>query len=425
MLSRPDHDFKFAHPRRRTLIAAFATASVAAGVGASLAEPASGATADCGADDALTWFDTTVAVTAAGGSSVRVINDRSWAIAWTAAARALRTAPRKGREHFSRAALASALHTGLSALTSGQQEALDAALTDALARIPRGRPKSDGVAAGAREAEALLADREGDGLDPASISPQIEVPAPAPGIWRPTPPSHSRPTSAGIAYARPFALDSAEQFRPAGPPPVGSDAYRAELDEVRSLGRLDSTDRTEEQSFIAQFWFTSVVPLLQQSLRRGIERTDALADRVELVALFYIGQVDSQIAGAETKYHYWHWRPVSAVREDPEAPEPGWTPFETTPSHPDYISGTSLYTGVGQALLQELVPQGPGRGFKLTSPDFPEVPRSYSGWAALGPEAVSARVLTGIHFRTAGLDALSLGADVVGHAVHIRDDLFG
>jgi hypothetical protein len=425
MLSRPDHEFRMRRPRRRSLLAAAVLTPVTAGLGAALGDPASGSTADSGKDDALTWFDTTVTVTAAGGSTTRVINDRSSAIAWTAAARALRTAPRHGRERYSRAALAAGVHAGLSALTSGQQERLDTALADALARIPDGRAKRDGVAAGVREAEALIADREGDGLDPASISPVIEVPAPAPGIWRPTPPAFGRPTTAGIAYARPFALESAEQFRPAGPPAVGSEAYRAELDEVRSLGRIDSTERTEEQSFIAKFWFTSVVPLLQQTLRRGIERTDALADRVELVALFYIGQVDSQIASAETKYHYWHWRPVTAVREDPVAPEPAWTPFETTPSHPDYISGTSIYTGVGATVLEELVPQGPGRGFRLTSPDFPQTPRSYASWAALGPEAVSARVLTGIHFRAAGTDALSLGADVARHAVHHRDDLFG
>ncbi|SDD75865.1 vanadium-dependent haloperoxidase [Glycomyces harbinensis] len=423
MLTRSDHDPALGH-RRRTLLLAAALTPVAAGFGTGLAEPASASTAGGSAQDALSWFDTTVTVTAAGGSTVRVINDRSWAIAWSAGARAVRSAPRRSRDAFSRAALASALHTGLSALTTGQQATLDAALADALARIPDGRAKRDGVAAGAREARALIADREGDGLDAASISPVIEVPAPAPGIWQPTAPSFSRPTTAGIAHARPFALESAEQFRPAGPPPLGTDAYRTELDEVRTLGRIDSTERTEEQSFIAQFWLTSAVPLLQQSLRRGLERTDDLLDRVELVALTYIAQVDSQIAGAETKYHYWHWRPITAVREDPENPEPEWTPFETTPSHPDYISGTSLYAGVGSAVLGALVPRGPGRRFQLTSPAFPDTPRSYSSWAALGPEAVSARVFTGIHFRTAGADALTLGADVADHAVHRRDDLF-
>jgi hypothetical protein len=53
---------------------------------------------------------------------------------------------------------------------------------------------------------------------------------------------------------RPFALQSADQFRPPPPPPPDSTAFASEIQEVRDLGGRVSTRRSSEQTQIAHFW---------------------------------------------------------------------------------------------------------------------------------------------------------------------------
>jgi hypothetical protein len=394
-------------------------------VGATLGESAAAHSGADKAADALTWFDTTASAVTAGGSSNRLINNRIWAIAWTSAARAIRCAPYNNRENYIRAALASAVHNALSALTTGQHANLDAAFQTSLRAIPKGVAKNAGIAAGTRQAQALLSERKGDGLEPESMNPDIAVPAPGPGIWRPTPPSHSRPQGAGAGYATPFALESAAQFRPAGPPHMDSSVYRAELEEVAAYGRIDSTARTADQTASAEFWFGSAAGILDQALRVGVGRTKTLTGRVEMVAQFHLAQVDAQIATADAKYHYWHWRPITAIHNDAIAPDPTWAPLHTTPAHPDYVSGTSNYSGVATTILEELAPRGPGGTFQLTSPSAPDAPRSYATWSDLADEAVGARVWSGIHFRSADVDAVALGADIARYVIQQADSIFG
>ena len=49
-------------------------------------------------------------------------------------------------------------------------------------------------------------------------------------------------------------LDRGDQFRPAAPPALTSDAYAAAINEVQSLGSAASTTRTAEQTEIGKFW---------------------------------------------------------------------------------------------------------------------------------------------------------------------------
>ena len=54
---------------------------------------------------------------------------------------------------------------------------------------------------------------------------------PIPGVWIPTAPTPPIGTYAGLM--RPFSLDSADQFRPAGPPALDSKAWARDFNEVR------------------------------------------------------------------------------------------------------------------------------------------------------------------------------------------------
>ncbi|MEZ6092318.1 MAG: hypothetical protein R3C05_30815 [Pirellulaceae bacterium] len=74
------------------------------------------------------------------------------------------------------------------------------------------------------------------------------------GDWDRTAPDFIPPLLPAWVDVTPFALDSADQFRPAPPPLLDSEQYANSVDEVMRLGAYNSTVRTADQSEIAIFW---------------------------------------------------------------------------------------------------------------------------------------------------------------------------
>ncbi|MET7336621.1 vanadium-dependent haloperoxidase [Nonomuraea sp. NPDC005650] len=370
-------------------------------------------------DVAVEWYDVTAATIAAAGSPTQVTDSRTWAISWLSAARALHSGPHQ--RAFQDAALASAVRTSLVSLIPARTAEVDAAFAVTLARIPDGPSKDRGVAAGADEATSLLAERAGDGLDPASVSPPYPAPQAAPGIWQPTPPAFGSAAQAGTRFAKPFLLSRADRFRPGPPPALGSSQYRADLEEVRDYGAASSTQRAQAQTDIAQFWLGSSLTLYNGVLRAALAQSRRPASRqAELVALFHVALVDTQIATSDTKYTYLRWRPVTAIRAadtgHPSIPsDPAWTPLHTTPSHPDYPSGHNTYSGAAEQVLTSLVGAHSREPFTLTSPTAPGATRTYTTWKALTDENVDARVWSGIHTRSADKAGVTLGRQVAAY----------
>ncbi|MFD7441239.1 vanadium-dependent haloperoxidase [Streptomyces sp. NPDC059909] len=416
-------------PPARTALVALGSLTLLAG---SVSVPsAAAATAEArqstrDASVALDWYDTTAATVAAGGAPTQITNSRTWAISWLSAARAVREAPSgAGRRDFQDAALATAVHDSLVTLVPSRAEALDTALRTTLDRVPDGPAESAGVAAGTRQARLVLASREGDGLDPASVNAPFTVPPAAPGVWRPTPPAYAPAAQYGNRLARPFLLDSADRFRLPAPPAPDSARHRADLAEVRAYGAVNSAVRTAHQTETATFWLGSSLTLYTEPLRVALSRSPrSLAERTRLVALFHVALVDTQIATSDSKYAYQTWRPVTAIRTGTIDPDPAWTPLHTTPAHPDYPSGHNTYSGAAEAVLSALT--GPRTApFELTSPTAPGVTRTYTSWNRLSQENEDARVFSGIHTRSADKAGLVLGKRVAAHALRNAGRLFG
>ncbi|MBC2905717.1 vanadium-dependent haloperoxidase [Streptomyces cupreus] len=402
---------------RRSVLAAL-------GAGAFLAASGSPATAVARprrSSAALDWYDTTAETVAAAGAPAQITNSRTWAISWLAAARAARRVPPGAAQD---AALASAVHHALVALAPSRTEQLDAALSRSLQTVPDGPAKDGAVAAGQRQARLVLASREGDGLDPASVNAPFPVPQPAPGLWQPTPPAYAPAAQYGNRLAEPFVLDRADRFRLGPPPALDSARYRADLAEVRAYGSLDSTRRTAYRTETATFWYGSSLTLYTEPLRVALARSaKSTAQRAELAALFHIALVDTQIATSDAKYAYVSWRPVTAIRTGAIDPDPAWTPLHTTPAHPDHPSGHNTYSGAAETVLSALV--GPRTApFELTSPTAPGVTRTYTSWHRLTAENVDARVLSGIHTRSADEAGVTLGTDVARHVLRHAGPLF-
>jgi hypothetical protein len=137
-----------------------------------------------------------------------------------------------------------------------RQQLLDTLATEyanSLDAIPDGPPKTFGIDAGNAAADAMIAARQGDGR----FGPSPWVPNYEPGHWQPllnpdgTPILDPTPWVGGVL---PFLMQSSSQFRTDGPNALTSTAYAEDFNEVKALGRLDSTVRTPEQTHIAIFW---------------------------------------------------------------------------------------------------------------------------------------------------------------------------
>jgi len=110
-------------------------------------------------------------------------------------------------------------------------------------------------------------------------------------------------------------LERADEFRPAAPPALTSTAYTEAFNEVKSLGFINSTNRTAEQTQIGKFWNGNI-----QDFWNEIAQTAALQHHLDLehsarlFALLNISLADTTIAFFDAKYTYNFWRPVTAVQ---------------------------------------------------------------------------------------------------------------
>ena len=137
-------------------------------------------------------------------------------------------------------------------------KSVEADYTAALAAIPDGPAKTQGVELGQAAAGALLALRAADGSD----TPLLDFAYPQgtdPGEYRFTP-GFPFAFAPGWADVTPFVLKDSSQFRPGPPYAVTSKKYTADFNEVKALGGDDVTTpsaRTAEQTEIALFWVES------------------------------------------------------------------------------------------------------------------------------------------------------------------------
>src|SRR5262249_12288217 len=131
-------------------------------------------------------------------------------------------------------AIGAAPHHVLGARIQNQKAALDAALASALAAIPDGEGKADGVATGRAAAAVIVARREKNGskdITPYTLGEGL-------GVWRPTPPAFAPAIGVGFGKVTPFTKNSGAQFELPKPAyfNLRSAEYAADYNEVKSIG---------------------------------------------------------------------------------------------------------------------------------------------------------------------------------------------
>jgi len=291
---------------------------------------------------------------------------------------------------------------------------LDPAYAASLATIPDGPEKADGVATGEDVAARLIALRAGDGFRaPVTYTPPDP---PVPGVWIPTAPSP--PIGPYLALMDPFSLDSADQFRPDGPPALRSRQWAREYNEVKAIGSSTSTTRTADQTLAARFWGEPPVQQARGSLRRFV--LDHELDVVQasrFLAMTSVTYADALIACYDAKYHDAFWRPVTAIRAGDTdgnratVADPAWTPvLPGTPNHPEYPSAHSCVTPAGGRVIARFL--GTQR-IDLTVPSLTGLgDRHFTHARDLEYEVSNARIWGGIHFRSAVEDGTWIARQV-------------
>ncbi len=228
------------------------------------------------------------------------------------------------------AAAAAAAHAVLCALLPAQKSTFDDALIVALAQVPDGAGEAAGVAAGTRAGVAAMSR--------AALKPVTPV---SPYRPRVTPGAYIDPGLPSIQpfdlAMPPFVLTTAADLRPAAPPPLSSETYARDLEEVRRLGAKETRDRSADKNLLARAWLEIDLARVVEDVARRPGRS--LVDNARLYARADLAMEDTWLAVMEAKMHYGTWRPITAIRnadQDGNAAtthEPGWEPLLRTPTH--------------------------------------------------------------------------------------------
>jgi len=310
------------------------------------------------------------------------------------------------------AAIAAAAHGVLVGLLPAQIADLNTRYAEYLSRIPNSPGKTNGVVLGQQVAAGILATRANDGR---AADVQLVQTRPGPAVFEPDP---ARPAvGLRLSRIRPLALDRPEQFRPTAPNPLGSQAYAADLDEVRRLGRIDSDVRTEEQTNVALFWTDHDVRQWNDGLLRlAAERGLDLLQTARMLALAHVSGGDAMIACFEAKYHYMFWRPAAALQltdgDGTPRPEPdaAWRPLRPAPNHPEYPAAHTCHTGAIVEALRTFFGTDEVRlSFDSRTTG---TTRSFTRLSDIVKEVEDARVYAGFHFRSSDRTGSRLGRDV-------------
>jgi hypothetical protein len=198
---------------------------------------------------------------------------------------------------------------------------------------------------------------------------------------------------------------------------VGSTVYDQALAEVTSLGRINSTTRSADQTAAAQFWTdgpnTVTNPGHWNEIAEGqaLKRKGSLATDARLFAMLDVAMADAGIATYDAKSAYTTWRPVSAIQET----DPTWTPLETTPASPSYVSGNATFGAAAANVLSSEF--GPKVAFSDTLDGSSGTTRTFTSFAAAALEDGQSRVWAGDNFSYDVQQGQALGDKIGGFVV--------
>jgi hypothetical protein len=282
---------------------------------------------------------------------------------------------------------------------------LNAAYASSLAAIPNGPAKTAGIATGQAAAAAMIAARANDGSSPL----EFFLPTSSnPGVWQLT---SSCTGDGGLFFnwqnVTPFGIRSVRQFVLAPPRALTSDRYTRAYDEVKNLGDVDSTERSQDQTNVVLFYEHAIPVLIFNDAARQITTTKprSLSENARDFALINMAISDAAVAMFYNKYLYNFWRPETAIHDagddgnDKTTADPNFKPLITTPCFPSYPSAHGVLSNAAREVMEKIYGEGPF-SITLSTPALPGVTLHYSRLEEITDDISDARVYGGIHFRT-------------------------
>jgi hypothetical protein len=342
------------------------------------------------------------------------------------------------------AAVAHAAHDTLAAAFPTTTIDLDAERHDAIAALPAGSDVDGGRRVGVAAAQAMIEARVGDGSDDAT--PYTN--GTQPGDWRPTGSGPAGTPNWG--NVKPFGIPDDDAFRPPRPggyasktQMLASTEYAAQVNEVKRLGKSNSTARTAEQTEIALFWANDVDgtykppgQLLDAARVVSAQKGLRVDDNARLFALVAFAVADAAIVAWDAKFDTSLdlWRPESAIRlaatdgNAATAADPTWEPlsFDPTtgsptsghhfsPPFPAYISGHATLGGGAFAMMRRFFGTD-NVTFSMGTEDpnlpaSPPVRRTFNSFTQAALEEARSRVYLGVHFQWDGDHGFQSGTE--------------
>jgi hypothetical protein len=309
------------------------------------------------------------------------------------------------------AAIAAASHATLSKLAPARQPDIDSAYQAAIAKIPEGKSKSDGIAVGEKAAAGVIAKRLDDGF----AAPETYRPYTIAGVYVPT----ALPLVSQWPLRKPWLMSSASQFRPGPPPKLTSETWARDYNEIKAMGRKTNSTRTPEQTEVAHFWEATGASIYHGLVRSVAEQPGRdIAQNARLFMAISQAVDDAIIAVFDAKYHYNFWRPITAIRNgdidgnDATERDASWTPFVNTPMHPEYPCAHCISSAAIGAVLEAEIGNGPMPVLTTQSPTANNGKRTWTKIEDFIQEVSNGRICDGVHFRTSTEVGTAMGRQI-------------
>jgi hypothetical protein len=249
--------------------------------------------------------------------------------------------------------------------------------------------------------------------------------------WQPTPPSYMDGIEPHWSKIRPFALDSASQFKPVPPPPFSMEKnskFYKELIEVYNVSNeMKKKGDTCEEIAIAQFWdcnpYVSVTQghlmFAKKKITPGAhwigitkiasKKTNADFDKtIFAYTKTSIAMYDAFISCWDEKYRSNLIRPETLINQYIDE---NWKPVLQTPPFPEYTSGHSVVSGAAATTLTSIF--GENFDFEDDSEiNFGLPVRHFKSFSKAADEAAISRMYGGIHYRSAVEVGVNQGKDL-------------
>lgn len=357
------------------------------------------------------------------------------------------------------AAIAQASHDTLIWLFSLQTADINAELVANLATIRNGSSKTNGIAAGAAAAAAVIANRSGDNGNSYVEETWNDYKTRVYGVGAiPLPEWKQDPVSlidaaVGSQWADvvpPFTLLAPSQFVVAAEPIYTGPEFALQLQQIACLGgdpnapsnppqtEPTATVRSEDATEAGIWWCFDGQPLIGSPIRLYFQIACQLAtvqplptwEFARLLAILSVGMADAGIAAWYWKYQHKLARPVTLARDVTTNPNftavPEWTPLGAprtntmlpafTPPFPGLPSGHSTFGSVLFELLRNFLGTD-DIPFTFVSEEYdgnfrPYRPRSFIRLSQAEEENGISRIYIGVHVTCDQSEGKQLGHNV-------------